>query len=117
MADSAEELRRDKEQLDGLFELSLDAVILTDDDFHVLRVNKEFTRVFGYTADEAAGRRLQDLIVPEELHAESVKNRALLVSGKRIELRPFGKAKEVFALMFPYGVPANYRASGFQPHC
>src|SRR5258708_6495129 len=49
-----EDLQRRKEQLDGLFELSPDAVILTDDDFHVLRVNKEFTRIFGYTAVEVA---------------------------------------------------------------
>src|ERR1700758_2410714 len=62
-----EVLLMQKEQLDGLFELSPDAVILTDDDFHVLRVNKEFTRIFGYTAEEAAGRWLPDLIVPEEL--------------------------------------------------
>ena len=36
-----EDLHRRKEQLDALFELSPDAVILTDDDFHVLRVNNE----------------------------------------------------------------------------
>src|ERR1700761_8300351 len=41
-----EVLLMQKEQLDGLFELSPDAVILTDDDFHVLRVNKEFTQIF-----------------------------------------------------------------------
>jgi len=39
-----DDLLKQKEQLDGLFELSPDAVILTDYDFHVLRVNKEFTR-------------------------------------------------------------------------
>ena len=59
-----EEFRREKEQLDGLFELSPDAVILTDEDFHVLRANKEFTRMFGYTAEEAAGQWLPELIVP-----------------------------------------------------
>jgi hypothetical protein len=32
-----EDLRGQKEQLDGLFELSPGAVILTDEDFHVLR--------------------------------------------------------------------------------
>jgi PAS domain-containing protein len=37
----------EKVQLDELFELSPDAVILTGEDFHVLRVNKEFTRIFG----------------------------------------------------------------------
>src|SRR5882672_6190152 len=55
---SNEEFRREKEQLDGLFELSPDAVILTGEDFHVLRVNKEFTRIFGYTAEEVAGQWL-----------------------------------------------------------
>src|ERR1700751_3062832 len=55
-----EDLRRRKEQLDGLFELLPDAVILTDENFNVLRVNQEFTRIFGYTADEAAGQWLPD---------------------------------------------------------
>src|SRR5437879_5886521 len=80
-----EELRREKEQLDGLFELSPDTVILTDDDFHVLRVNKEFTRTFGYTAEEVAGQWLPELIMPEELRAEALKNRDALISGKRVE--------------------------------
>ena len=93
MADSAEELRREKEQLDGLFELSPDAVILTDDDFHVLRVNKEFARIFGYTAEEAAGQGLADLIVPKELHAEHLKYRASLLSGKRIEFEAIRQRK------------------------
>ncbi|WP_260741304.1 PAS domain S-box protein [Tunturiibacter lichenicola] len=81
-----EDLRRRKEQLDGLFELSPDAVILTDEDFHVLRVNQEFTRIFGYIAEEVAGQWLPDLIVPEELRDESLKYRALLTSGKRVEM-------------------------------
>ncbi|HKN84210.1 MAG TPA: PAS domain S-box protein, partial [Pyrinomonadaceae bacterium] len=80
-----EELHREKEQLDGLFELSPDAVILTDEDFHVLRVNKEFTRTFGYTAEEVAGQWLPELIMPEELRAEALKNRDALISGKRVE--------------------------------
>jgi PAS domain S-box-containing protein len=54
-----------------LFELSPDAVILTDDDFRVLRVNKEFTRIFGYTREEVVGH--PDLIIPEELRAEASK--------------------------------------------
>jgi PAS domain S-box-containing protein len=88
-----EDLRRRKEQLDGLFELSPDAVILTDEDFHVLRVNQEFTRIFGYTAEEVAGQWLPDLIVPEELRDESLKYRALLTSGKRVELEVIRQRK------------------------
>src|SRR5882724_12132357 len=88
-----EELRREKEQLDGLFELSPDAVILTDDDFNVLRVNKEFTRIFGYTAEEVAGQWLPELIMPEELRAEALKNRDALISGKRVELEAIRQRK------------------------
>src|SRR6201987_935732 len=90
---ATENLHRRKEQLDVLFELSPDAVILTDEDYRVLRVNKEFTRIFGYTAEEAAGQWLQDLIVPEELRDESLKYRALLSSGERVELEAVRQRK------------------------
>src|SRR5467141_855969 len=89
-----DDLHKRKEQLDALFELSPDAVILTDDDFHVLRVNKEFTRMFGYTAEEVAGQWVPDLIVPEELRAEAVKNRARLTSGNRVELETIRQRKD-----------------------
>jgi PAS domain S-box-containing protein len=88
-----EDLRRREEQLDALFELSPDAVLLTDDGFHVLRVNQEFTRIFGYTADEAAGQWLPDLIVPEELRADALKYRASLTSGERVELEVIRQRK------------------------
>jgi PAS domain S-box-containing protein len=89
-----EDLLRQKEELDGLFELSPDAVILTDENFHVLRVNKEFTRVFGYTAEEVAGRWLPDLIVPEELRDEALTYRDSLTSGKRVELEAIRQRKD-----------------------
>jgi len=67
----------------------------------VLRVNKEFTRIFGYTAEEVVGQWLPDLIVPEELRAEALKNRDRLSSGNKLSWRPFGNAKTVFALTLP----------------
>src|SRR5258708_141409 len=89
-----EDLLRQKEQLDGLFELSPDAVILTDNDFHVLRVNKEFTRIFGYTAEEIAGQWLPELIVPEELRADAFNYRDRLSSGNRVELETIRQRKD-----------------------
>src|SRR6266478_5000539 len=88
-----EDLQSQKEQIDGLFELSPDAVILTDEDFHVLRVNKEFTRIFGYTAEEVAGQWLLELIIPEELRAEALKNKDRLISGNRVELEAIRQRK------------------------
>jgi PAS domain S-box-containing protein len=89
-----QDLHRRKEQLDGLFELSPDAVILTDNDFYVLRVNKEFTRIFGYTPEEVAGQWLPELIMPEELRADALKNRDWLISGNRIELEAIRQRKD-----------------------
>ena len=89
-----EDLHQRKEQLDALFELSPDAVILTDEDFRVLRVNKEFTRIFGYTAEQVAGQWLPELIMPEELRADALKNRDRLISGNRIELEAIRQRKD-----------------------
>src|SRR5580700_3703607 len=106
-----EDLRRQKEQLDGLFELSPDAVILTDEDFHVLRVNQEFTRIFGYTAEEAAEQWLPDLIVPEKLRVESLKYRALLTLGNRVELEAIRQRKD--GVRFDVSVVARGISLGF----
>jgi formate hydrogenlyase transcriptional activator len=106
-----EDLHRRKEQLDGLFELSPDAVILTDENFNVLRVNQEFTRVFGYTAEEVAGQWLPDLIVPEELRDESLKYRALLTSGERVELEVIRQRKD--GVRFDVSVVARGISRGF----
>src|SRR3984957_11376987 len=108
---ATEDLHRRKEQLDGLFKLSPDAVILTDEDYRVLRVNKEFTRIFGYTAEEAAGQWLQDLIVPEELRDESLNYRAMLSSGERVELEAVRQRKG--GLRFDVSIVAKGIALGF----
>src|ERR1700745_1287941 len=107
-----EELHREKEQLDGLFELSPDAVILTDEDFRLLRVNREFTRIFGYTAEEVAGQWLPDLIVPEELRAEALKNRDWLSSGNRVELETIRQRKD--GVRFDVSVVAKGISLGFE---
>ncbi len=106
-----DDLHKRKEQLDALFELSPDAVILTDDDFHVLRVNKEFTRMFGYTAEEVAGQWLPDLIVSEELRAEALNNMDRLSSGNRVELEAIRQRKD--GVRFDVSVVARGISLGF----
>jgi len=112
MTAANEELQREKEQLDGLFELSPDAVLLTDEDFHVLRVNKEFTRIFEYTPEEVAGQLLPELIVPEELRAEGLKIRDALISGKRVDLETIRKRKD--GVRFDVSVVARGISLGFE---
>ena len=53
-----------------LFESSPEAVVVINDDIKISRVNSAFTRIFGFSAEEAIGRFVDDLIVPEELYDE-----------------------------------------------
>jgi len=48
-----------------------EAIVLLDTDERILQVNPEFTRVFGYAQEEACGRLINELVVPEELLAEA----------------------------------------------
>ena len=57
---------RQKALLDGLFARVPEAIVLLDTDDRIPQVNPEFTRVFGYTQEEARGRLINDLIIPEE---------------------------------------------------
>jgi PAS domain S-box-containing protein len=89
-----QDLQREKEYLDGLFELAPNAVILTDEEFNVMRVNKEFTRMFGYALEEAVGRWLPDLIVPEELRAGSRANRTAIAAGQTVYVESVRQRKD-----------------------
>src|SRR6267143_1808665 len=69
--------------LDELFEGSPDAVVLMDLEARVLRISREFAALFGYAAEEAAGRSIVDLIVPEDELENSRTGFARVQSGER----------------------------------
>ncbi len=52
--------------LDELFESAPEAIVMVDRQQRVTRVNREFTAMFGYSAEEAQGRTLDELIVPQD---------------------------------------------------
>jgi PAS domain S-box-containing protein len=70
--------------LDQLFEASPEAIALLDAGDRVLDVNGEFTRMFGYSAKEAAGRAINDLIVPPDLRAQGDEMTAQVMMGQRV---------------------------------
>src|SRR6202049_947926 len=57
--------------LDELFEQAPEAITLVNAGNRVVRVNREFTRLFGYTPEETLGHRLIDLIVPDNARGEA----------------------------------------------
>ncbi len=63
-----------------------EAIVMLDLDDKITCVNREFTRLFSYTEDQAKGRHINDLIVPEELKDEGDMLTSKATKGLRIEV-------------------------------
>jgi len=89
------ELRERTAQLDELFDQAPEAIALLDLRGTVLRVNREFTRLFGHTAGEAVGKALIALVVPEELEEEARQlSSRLTEGGERIEAETVRRTRD-----------------------
>jgi len=66
----AQEIQENQEKFRQLFLDNPEAAVYVDSDFHVLDANPRFIELFGYLLDEIKGKRLLDLIVPEDKKAE-----------------------------------------------
>jgi len=111
---SAEEKQR--AHLDELFEQSPEAIMLVDLQDRILRVNKEFTHIFGYGSHEVINRSTIDLIVPPEHRPEALNTRERLAAGKNvnietIRMRKGGTYLNVSEVAFP--VVADGRKIGY----
>lgn len=71
--DYEQKLSNEKALLEHLIDAAPEAIVLTDFDGRILRINKGFTKIFGYDAEEVANRMVDDLVVPEELKEEAIK--------------------------------------------
>ena len=80
--------------LDGLFARVPEAIVLLDTEDRVLQVNPEFTRIFGYAQEEARGRLINDLIVPEELLAQGEEFTRRGLRGESLDVETVRKHKD-----------------------
>lgn len=64
------ELEEQKAHLSELFARVPEAIVLADRNCRIVRVNPEFTKLFGYAQEEAIGERILELIVPDDLQEE-----------------------------------------------
>lgn len=82
---SKRDLIREKVFLERLFEEIPDAVVLENPYSAVIqRINAGFTRVFGFSSEEAVGRTLNDLIVPKDLLEEGRRYDARGATGEKL---------------------------------
>jgi PAS domain S-box-containing protein len=69
---SEKQLRVEKAYLERLIESAPEAVVIVDNDGKILRVNGEFSRMFGYAPEEAEGKSIDKLLAPGELFEEAL---------------------------------------------
>jgi PAS domain S-box-containing protein len=88
------ELQKQTFRLDQLFEQAPEAVVVLSTDDRIVRVNKEFTHMFGYGPDEALQRPINDLIVPEAEIERCGAYTRLLQQGGRVEVETVRRRKD-----------------------
>ena len=91
---SEDELQKQKAHFENLFELAPEAIVLRDIENRVLRANREFTNLFGFSVEEALGRNVSDLIVPDGHWEESEQLREALKRGERVNAELVRKRKD-----------------------
>jgi PAS domain S-box-containing protein len=64
-------IRESQQKFERLFVDNPEAAVYWDSDFRVLNINPRFTRLFGYSLNEAKGKRNVDIIIPKDRIEES----------------------------------------------
>jgi PAS domain S-box-containing protein len=107
-------LQRQRALLDELFEQAPQAVALLNREGAVVRVNREFTRVFGYTPEEMRVPPGVEQIVPDELRSDDPMHADLMAlkPGQRLEVEALRRRKDgtllhVSMLGVPVSVPGG----------
>ena len=106
-------LQEQKTLLDELFEQAPNAVALVSSYDRVVRINREFTHIFGYAPSEVLGRRLTELIVSQESQDQaywgSVK-RGQRVDKEEVCRRKDGSRLDVAVILAPFSLPGGEAA-------
>jgi len=96
--------------LTRFFESTPEAIVVTDNDTRILRVNSAFSELFGYSEKEAIGRQIDELISPEELADEAARLSHEASSGKKFFLETKRRRKDKTLVdVSILGAPIVYR--------
>lgn len=94
LAAYSRDLEHEHALFEQLFESSPAAVALTDPQDKVLRINPEFTRLFGYTGVESVGRNLTELITPDTVVEEPLALTFRSLQRERVEMETVRRRKD-----------------------
>ncbi|HET7276361.1 MAG TPA: PAS domain S-box protein [Longimicrobiaceae bacterium] len=94
IAELEETLGVQQASLEELFESAPEGIAVVDGQDRVIRINSEFTRLFGYSAEDARGRQVNEMIVPDNLAEEGRAITDSMVRGERMTLETVRKHRD-----------------------
>ena len=86
-------LKRQKAYFQQLFDESTEAIALLDNENCILKINDSFEKLFGYDIEEAAGRDIDELIVPPDKSYEGSSYTEKVLNNQDIETESIRKTK------------------------
>ncbi len=84
----------EKAYLEQLVECAPEAITILNQQHQILRLNAEFTRMFGFAPEEALGRRIDILIVPPDRNSETRWIADSLSQGRKVTLETKRQRKD-----------------------
>jgi diguanylate cyclase (GGDEF)-like protein/PAS domain S-box-containing protein len=81
-----------------LFENAPESIAILDEHDRILRINGQFTRMFGYSEKESVGKNINDLIVPKEFVEEAEGLTSRVASGANVRAEGLRRRKDGHAL-------------------
>ncbi|HPP14577.1 MAG TPA: HD domain-containing protein [Acetomicrobium flavidum] len=90
-----EALEKEKAFLGYLFHNNPEAIVLTDQNNHVIEVNESFCRTFGYSKDESVGKHIDELVAIGTHFYEEATDMSLRVSsGSMVDVESMRRKKD-----------------------
>ncbi|MBI1808093.1 MAG: PAS domain S-box protein [Ignavibacteria bacterium] len=88
------DLEVQKAYFEELFESAPEAVVVLDQEDRIVRANSTFTRIFGFTRDEAVGKLINELIAPGDLNKEFISLTNKITRGETINFEGVRQRKD-----------------------
>jgi len=92
--DTQQKLLLEKAYFENLVENAMEGIVLADRDGRVLRTNKEFHKIFGFSDGEIVGRILDDMIVPTDQRDEAVSITERVIRGEKVFFEGIRRRKD-----------------------
>lgn len=89
-----QDLERERTHFEHLFDSAPVGIVLLSNDDHIQDCNAEFTRLFQFTREEAVGKAINDLIVPDDLNNEASTLSGNIANGQELYHETTRKRKD-----------------------